>query len=434
MKHAWVALMLACGGGPRAAVDDAVAAKDVPRALSAYDGFREADGSDIALLAEIASLVLELEALSDDPERVRAAITQLRLAGNAGLPALHRLADAEGITLVRALALEALAKRGDGSARAFLFAMIEEDDPELVALAISAADPEEDSERLIALLDDTHPPVRAAAALALGGLTESIDSLHGLAQLSRVDPEATVRNAAVRALGGFGASAVPFLRERMGDADSSVRLAVVRSLVRADRDASLEIIASLLATPPSQAGIEAARVIALTGEPRDDDEPSAEGVGDARAYLLASLGDENPNLRSQAAVALVSLRAHAPTDAALVRALGTETEPGVRLGLARALRGREVGDAEAEAALGALLEGDGMPAVQAALLLSAEGREDALTRLEAALEDEDSLIRRVAARGLAKDAGRPDQVRALMRDEDVLVRIHAAGGILAAAN
>ena len=242
-------LLVACGGGPRAAIDDAVAAKDVPRALSAYDGFREADGSDVALLAEIAALVLELDALSADDERVKGALIQLRLAGTAGLPALRRLADTEGVTLVRALALEALAKRGDGSARAFLFAMIDEDDPELVALAITAADPNEDTERLIALLGDTHPPVRRAAALALGGLTESVDALNALAQLSRVDPESTVRNAAVRALGSFGASAIPFLRERMGDADASVRLAVVRALVRADRESSLDIIASLLATP-----------------------------------------------------------------------------------------------------------------------------------------------------------------------------------------
>lgn len=426
-------LLLACGGGPRAAVDDAVSAKDVPRALTAYDGFREADGSDVALLGEIAALVLELDALSDDPEIVRASVTQLRLAGTAGLPALQRLADTEGITLVRALALEALAKRGNGSAQAFLFAMIDEDDPEIVALAISAADPEQDTERLVTLLGDTHPPVRRAAALALGGLSESVDALHALAQISRVDPESSVRNAAVRALGSFGAAAVPFLRERMGDADASVRLAVVRALVRADRDAALQIIASLLATPPSRAGIEAARVIALTGE-SETHEGSTAGVNDARTYLLGALGDPDPNLRSQAAVALVSLNAHEPTDTALVRALANEGEPGVRLGIARALRGRDVGGEDAEATLVALLEGDGMPAVQAAVMLSAEGREDALTRLETALEADDSLIRRVAARGLAKDAGRPDRVRALMRDEDAMVRISAAGGILAASN
>ena len=40
----------------------------------------------------------------------------------------------------------------------------------------------------------------------------------------------------------------------------------------------------------------------------------------------------------------------------------------------------------------------------------------------------------VAVRAIARDAGRPDDVRAAMRDDDALVRIHAAGGILAAAN
>lgn len=431
MRVLALALLVACGGGPRAAVDDAVAARDVPAALTAYEGFREGDGSDVALLAEIAALALELDALSDDANVTRAAITQLRLAGTAGLASLRRLGESEGITLVRALALDALAKRGDGGSRAYLFSMIEEDDPEIVALAVAAADPTEDTDRLIALLNDTHPPVRRAAALALGGLTESAEALRALAQLGRVDPESSVRNAAARALGGFGAGAVSFLRERLGDADASVRLAVVRALVRADRDTAIEIVASLLATPPSRAGIEAARVIALTGESGDSPGP---GVDNARTYLLGALGNEDPNLRSQAAVALVSLQPHEPTDRALIQALAAEQQPGVRLGLARALRGRDVGGEEAEATLANLLEGQGMPAVQAAVLLSADGRDDALTRLEAALEQDDSLLRRVAARGLAKDAGRPDRVRELMQDEDPMVRIHAAGGILAASN
>jgi hypothetical protein len=43
------------------------------------------------------------------------------------------------------------------------------------------------------------------------------------------------------------------------------------------------------------------------------------------------------------------------------------------------------------------------------------------------------MVRRVAARSLARDALRPDEARTALRDEDPLVRINAAGGILAAS-
>jgi len=92
---------------------------------------------------------------------------------------------------------------------------------------------------------------------------------------------------------------------------------------------------------------------------------------------------------------------------------------------------------DAEAALPtlrALLAGDDMPAIQAAALLAARGEEAAIERLRAALTDEDGLRRRVAARLLAVDAGRPHEILGLLSDADPLVRIQAAGGILAAAN
>ena len=109
-------------------------------------------------------------------------------------------------------------------------------------------------------------------------------------------------------------------------------------------------------------------------------------------------------------------------------------EASVRLGMARALLGHEGAEEEARETLRALMEGEGMAAVQAAALLAKEGEDAALTRLEAALEAESALLRRVAARALARDAERPDAARPALRDEDPTVRIHAAGGILAASN
>ncbi|MEM9074922.1 MAG: HEAT repeat domain-containing protein [Myxococcota bacterium] len=433
VRVALACCVLGCAGGPRAAVDSAVEERDVGKALDAYDSFRDADGSDIDLLADVAALVLELEARGEDPQHRNAALSQLRIAGNAGLPTLHRIATSDGVSLVRALALQALARRGDRQSKAFLYAMLDEDDPAIVAAAVTAIEPDEETDRLLRYLGDTHPEVRKSAALKLSSVPDDAHVMQALAQVSRVDPEASVRNAAVRALGSFGAAAVPALRERLGDADAQVRLAVVRSLVRADRATAVVLVAPLLATPPSRAGIEAARVIALTGESAEENEARA-GLEDARRYLLGALRNAEPTLRSQAAVALVSLQRDEATDMALLEALGHEEDHGVRLGIARALRNRSTGSDEAEVALAELMTGAGMPAVQAAVLLAPSGREDALQRLEGALASDESLLRRVAARALAKDAGRPEAVRTHLRDEDRLVRIHAAGGILAASN
>ena len=425
---------LACGGGPRAAVDDAVRARELEGALEAYDQFREADGADGALLAEVAALLLELEALGEDESRRDAALTQLRLAGNAALPVLERIGRSEGETVARAEALAHLTRRGDGEARAYLYALLDTDDPAILAPALVAVDPEEETARLVAWLADPIPEVRRAAALRLGAATESREALGALRELARVDPEPRVRGAAIRALGGFGAAVFEALRERLGGAASNVRLATVRALVRADRPRAVAALRSLLATPPNPAGIEAARVIALTGNPEEEDAPPEEGVVDARAYLRGALGSADPTLRSQAAVALVSLPADEGTDAALLAALDGEADASVRLGMARALLGHEGAEEEARETLRALMEGEGMAAVQAAALLAKEGEDAALTRLEAALEAESALLRRVAARALARDAERPDAARPALRDEDPTVRIHAAGGILAASN
>ena len=163
---------LACGGGPRAAVDDAVRARELEGALEAYDQFREADGADGALLAEVAALLLELEALGEDESRRDAALTQLRLAGNAALPVLERIGRSEGETVARAEALAHLTRRGDGEARAYLYALLDTDDPAILAPALVAVDPEEETARL-------QLQWRASAQPALGEEDVDLDALLG---------------------------------------------------------------------------------------------------------------------------------------------------------------------------------------------------------------------------------------------------------------
>jgi len=428
-------------GGPRRGVDDALDARDLGGALDAYDRFRTTEGADVALLADVAALLLELEALSDEPTRRDAALAQLELAGNAGLDTLRRVGRSEGVTIARARALAALTKRRDSQARAFLYALLDGDDPAILALAVTALQDDEEA-RMLELLAHADPQVRRAAALRLSVRRDSSAALEALVQIARVDPEARVREAACRALGSFGAAAVPRLRERLDDPDPQVRQTVVRALVQADRDAAIPIIAPLLGLPPSPASVEAARVLAYVGA----DEARDETGEAALQWLLGVLSHEDASLRSTAAIALVSV---APTGApldALRAALAREEDRGVRLGLARALlpsdddrsrltpRTSDDRARPANEALVALLDGDDMPAVQAAALLAENDDAAGVAKLEATLTSEDPLLRGVAARALARGAHLPDAVLPALRDPEPTVRIQAAGGVLAASN
>jgi HEAT repeat protein len=416
-------------GGPRRGVDDALDARNLGGALEAYDRFRATEGADVALLADVAALLLELEALSDEPARRDAALVQLELAGNAGLDTLRRVSRSEGVTIARARALAALTKRRDSQARAFLYALLDGDDPAILALAVTALQDDEEA-RMLELLAHADPQVRRAAALRLAVRRDSSAALEALVQIARVDPEARVREGACRALGSFGAAAVPRLRERLDDPDPQVRQTVVRAIVQADRDAAIPIIAPLLGLPPSPASVEAARVLAYVGA----DEARDETGEAALQWLLGVLSHEDASLRSTAAIALVSV---APTGApldALRGALAREEDRGVRLGLARALLPSDDDVHPARDALLTLLDGDDMPAVQAASILAEDDDAAGVAKLEATLASEDPLLRGVAARALARGAHLPDAVLPALRDPEPLVRIQAAGGVLAASN
>jgi len=417
--------LVACSSGPRARVQSALDARDLAAAREAYESFRSVDGDDPALLGRVAALLLREEAESNDPERRDAAMMQLRMGGVAAQWTLDALARDTDHPVARAQALSALDALGQSWVAPYLAVLADSQDPELRALSLAALDVALDRSTLLGALADAHAEVRRAAAVALGKGGPDDATRVALAEVARVDPERGVRVAATNALGSFGPEAVDALRGRLGDPFSSVRLAAVGALLRADAHAGAAAVSALLATPPSPAGIEAARRLSALADGSDTDRESA------RVYLRAVLHTHDATLRSQAAVALASL-ADDSMDASLREALASETDRGVRLGLARALMRR---DAEAALpTLRALLAGDDMPAIQAAALLAARGEEAAIERLRAALTDEDGLRRRVAARLLAVDAGRPHEILGLLSDADPLVRIQAAGGILAAAN
>ncbi len=415
-----------CTSAPRAKVVSAVEQRDLDGAMEAYTRLESVDGIDLAMLGEIGGLHLELAAISEDPAIRMAAVQQLAMGGTAARENLERLSNAEAAEpVIRARALQALARRGDGHAKAVLYGLADSDDPEVAALALSVADPEDDRDRLLEALHHPAASMRREAALRIGEGELGREAILALSNLARVDPEPRVRSAAVRALGSAGETAWDAIRARLSDPESSVRLAAIRSLVRVDRVRARGPIGVLLSAPPSPAALEAARVLAMASEGED--------AAVARAYLHSAILAAGSTLRSQAAIALVSLPPDGATDDALRTALQDEENRTVRLGLARALMQHQGSEEQAHDALEELSEGDDMAALQASLLLSGVADEavDAIRRF---LQEGDPVERRVAARGLARDAGRPDLVRPALNDEDAMVRIHAAGGLVAAAS
>ena len=126
------------------------------RAMEAYTRLESVDGIDLAMLGEIGGLHLELAAVSEDSDLCLAAVQQLAMGGTAARENLERLSNAEAAEpVVRARALQALARRGDGHAEAVLYGLADSTDPEVAALALSVADPADDRARLLEAL--AHP-------------------------------------------------------------------------------------------------------------------------------------------------------------------------------------------------------------------------------------------------------------------------------------
>jgi HEAT repeat protein len=417
----------------------AVEANDLDLALERYETYRESEGADPGLLSHVAGLLLEQAAVDDDEAAQSAAFTQLGMAGTAARESLERLSAVGREAAVRAKALEFLARSGDGGAADALRGMLDAEEWNVLASAVTVLDGDDDEALLLAYLEHPCADVRNVAARKLADAAPAGAVRAALAEAARVDPEARVRASSVTSLGEFGAEAFEMLRERLSDADEQVRLAAVRAIVRADRALAVSVLGPLLEMAPNPAGIEAARVLAGGGRQAGDpvQEGHEEGETLARAYLRRALESAAPNLRSQAAVALSSLEGVADLGGVLSAALETEEDPQVRLGIATILVGDEATADKGFAALAEIMAGDGVPAVQAAALLAGDeerGGDAAVSRLRALMTGEDANVRRVAARALARDAREPDAARVALRDEDQSVRLSAAGGILAVQN
>lgn len=182
------------------------------------------------------------------------------------------------------------------------------------------------------------PAVRASAAAALGQLKQA-QAVPALSELAAV-ADATVRLAAVRALGLIGGPVVlPTLRGVLNtDQDPAVRAAAVDALgAIGSRSAVPSLAATLREDASSKVRSAAADALAVVGGPS------------APPALVASLSDEDPDARFAVvqALGLVGTPAAIP---ALLSRKRIEQDPDVRHAIAEALE-----MLEADAALGKVI-------------------------------------------------------------------------------
>lgn len=420
--------LLGCASGPRARVVSAASEARIDDAILAYQDFAAREGDDPSLLAEVAGAVLLSAGCGEDPELASIAARELMQAGLPGRAFLSEIIHRDCLGSFDATVL--LARRGDPDARRLLRGMADNPSPAVRAAVVIALDPERDRAMLLGWAIDPDEDVRAAASERLGALGPSdVDALSVLTTAARNDASARVRSHAVRALGSYEAAAFEALRERLSDPESSVRMAAVEALVRADRDRARGTLLDLLATPPSAEGIEAARVLmSQVGGPSEA--PSDDDRIASLAYLRASLAAPTASLRAQAAVVLVGLPGRDDLSEVLRAALASEADPTARLSMARALLRREAAATDARAALLELLPGGEMTGLQAAVVLAEEGVEAGLEIVRSvALGDASAThLRVIAVHALGRE--HPGELSPAFSDPDPAVRLAAAGAVL----
>ncbi len=458
----WIAVAFAlllwpvpgCGGPSGGAVKAALERGEVQQAVSAYGQMAQ---SDPALLARIAAALLKKEALGRDDGRRQAALSELAGAGDCARALLRELADGAAddpgpAALAGARALELLAARAEGEAVDRLRELVDAEQPEVRAAAVSVLRLAEDLQRLLGELESPYSAVRLAAARALGragaGGATSMPSSTGqpettlppaariaLENSARLDPAAAVRGAALWSLGDAGPQAAESIEQALGDSEREVRLAAIGALARADGERAGLVLGRLLQSDLSDEGIAAARhLLAL-----DQDGGGAARTGgsdamaEARRYLERALGAAEPELRAAAAVAVDALPQNRFDGEWLLKRIEQEKVPRVRLSLVNAVFSSSEPD---ERLLGALREigaAGGPSGAYAIALLAGQGDPKALGKLSSLLKDGSAAVRRVAARALGRDLDRPHLVRQALGDQDPSVRIAAAGAVLAAA-
>jgi len=180
--------------------------------------------------------------------------------------------------------------------------------------------------RLVKLLGDEEPAVRAAAAEALWRIERHPKALATLEAMLR-NPKSSIACGAASVLGELAASEAPVaptLVAALGHADADTRRAAAQAMGRVGLDA-VPLLQNAIATAEEQTKIQAVEALGWIGPP-------------AVTALIEALGHANALVRRHAARALGRLGPAAKVaEPALVRAV-SDSDSGVREAAAVALR------------------------------------------------------------------------------------------------
>jgi len=183
-------------------------------------------------------------------------------------------------------------------------ALLEDEDRDVRATALNALvslDASDAAQLVLASLDDEDGFVRSMAAKLLGDLGDP-GHVEALSKRLEGDPDVWVRRRAAEALTELGGpGAAKGLGRGLQDPMEAVRLASVTGVRKLDpRAFKAELAAMLLEDPAWEIRVQAARALALAGDPQ------------FRPVIESSLTDENEFVRSAAANALKLLDEHEP--------------------------------------------------------------------------------------------------------------------------
>ena len=366
----------------------------------------------------IASLI---ELLDAEGAVATAAADALRGIGPDAAPFVVSALGGSGGT--RRARLLPLVGQGRGPLSA-IAACLEDDDPEVRALACDALARAGDASvvpALFRLLGDPVARVSQASVAALLALGSPETTRLALLEARSLDPRA--RRAALRILSFFGetgeAEGLDALVLALGDPDARTREAAIQGLPRFHDKRAL--VALLSATADDAPKLRAAAMRALG---------STTDAADVVAALLGGLGDSDPWTRYYACQSLAKLRVREATDAIIAR---IDDEAGqVRLAAVEALA--HLGSDRALAALAVAAGSPDDDVRRGALLgLGIAGQPGSMPLLRKALMAPDPATRLVALSAIAA-FDLPDVVPLLAQalfDPDESVRGAAIGSLSA---
>lgn len=413
-----ISLLSALGcSGATTQVRRAAERGDLAGALRLYNDYVEERGDgDPDLLADVALATLRSAAESDDARLRSAGFSALRGVGAHARDALDALAARPGVVGDRAASVLFELDNRSGRPPERLRAALRSGDTERRVAAIVTLQGPRGLRRLVRLSRDPDAALRVAVVRELARRRGEPAAARALIARLAEDTDPPVRSAAVMALGAHGDEAVEALRGALADRDPIVRLAAPAALMAASHDAAVEALTPLLTPEVTNLSIEAARVLAS----RHDEA--------AERYVVGALHHARASLRPQAAVAAQSLPDAQLASLAPLMA-DPDTEVSIRVAAILARRS-ELRD-DAIAALRPLaLRPDGFVAVRALGVLAGIGDAWAREHVREAFASSDANVRRLAVvawpQAIGPQGGDCDALAPLLRDADRSVALLAA--------